>query len=381
MTTCPEALAAERDIARRFGREHALLTGRATTALYLLLKALGFERAEILIPVNACYAVPLAVLRSGNVPVFCDISLDHFGVTVETLARARTPRTRAAVVLHMYGHTGDWNSLADWCRHEALYLIEDAALALGGAVQGRKTGALGDSSLLSFGAGKIIDCGGGGALLTGDGAIRREAKRVAESLPAFHADLSARMAEFGQIYRLLRQFERRHAGIHKGYGALFDLYAESYFFRPDPVWADRIRQELPTLDLRFERRRRRAEFYASQLRRPWLVHTHFPDESMVWRYTLRCWHKRDELIECLRHHGIPVSSWYPAVDRMFAARESGLPSPYPQADFASDQVVNLWVDETLSDDAVRRTVDLIDQWLAAQDFGLNPENSPLAVSH
>ena len=350
-------------IANLFEREYALLTGRATTALYVLLKALGLEDAHVLVPINVCYAVPLAVLRSGNIPVFCDISLDHYGVTAETLAKALTPETRAAVIVHMYGHPGEWDEVADWCRRQNIYLIEDAALAIGGKLDNRNVGALGDSALLSFGYGKVIDCEVGGALLTNDERLYGEAMSAQAKLPLFSADLLAMIKEFSQLYRLMRQFEKTRPHIHQVYATLFDLYADSYFFQPDADWIERIWEELQKLPGKIEKRQERAAIYDQKLQHPWLIKTKFPPECMIWRYTFRFLNHRDQLLTYLRAHNIPASSWYPSVDRMFLERTASDNLLYPHGDRADDQVVNLWVDDPVSDEDVLRTTELIGEWL------------------
>ena len=350
-------------IANFFEREFALLTGRATTALYVLLKALGLEHAHVLVPINVCYAVPLAVLRSGNIPVFCDISLDHYGVTTETLAKALTTQTRAAVIVHMYGHPGEWDEVADWCRRQNIYLIEDAALAIGGRLDNRKVGALGDSALLSFGYGKVIDCEVGGALLTNDQRLYREAVSAQAKLPAFRGDLLEMIKEFSQLYRLMRRFEKSRPHIHRVYATLFNLYADSYFFQPEAGWLDRIWQDVQKLPERMKKRQKRAAIYDRELQHPWLIKTKFPPECMIWRYTFRCLNDRDQLLNYLRAHNIPATSWYPAVDRMFFERTASDNLRFPHGSQADDQVVNLWVDDAVSDEDVLRTTELIAEWL------------------
>lgn len=350
-------------------RENALVTGRAMSALYLLLKALSFEKAQILIPNNACYVIPLAIIQSGNVPVFCDISLEHYGLTVETLAQKLTPRTKAVVGIHMYGLPGDMAKIASWCRDRSLHFIEDAALALGGRFDGRSAGTLGDTAILSFGYGKIVDCAAGGVLLTDDSRLHKEAANLQQSLPLLSDDIFSQMEEFKNLYRLLRPLEKRRQNIHRVYKSFFDLYVDSYFFRLEDCWISKILDALQALDSQLEVRRTRSMIYEQNLNHPLLIKPHYPDGAVVWRYSFRCLRGRDALVDLLRQQGIPVSSWFPSVDRMFGRRHSEPPSPYPESDTAEAEIVNLWVDSSVSDRDVFRSIDAIRQWLDEKACG------------
>ena len=104
----------EKYLCNYINRDNCYLTGNATTAIYLVLVALGFRSRKIAIQENVCYNVPFAVFYSKNNPVFIDINNNDFNISYEELSKA--PHPDALILVHSYGKIGDIKKIADFCR-------------------------------------------------------------------------------------------------------------------------------------------------------------------------------------------------------------------------------------------------------------------------
>jgi CDP-6-deoxy-D-xylo-4-hexulose-3-dehydrase len=118
------------------------------------------------------------ILQNGWTPVFIDVDPLTLNATPELVMAAKTSKTRAVVLAHTLGNPYRADLLAEWCRSEGLYLIEDCCDALGGKIQGAPVGSFGDYATLSFYPAHHITMGEGGAVISKDGRL----KRVAESM-------------------------------------------------------------------------------------------------------------------------------------------------------------------------------------------------------
>ena len=163
-----EGAALERELAARCGVRHAVGVGSGTDALRLALAALGVGPGhEVLTPAFSFVASASTIVMGGASPVFVDIDLETYTMDVEAAARAITPRTRAIMPVHLYGHPADMAPLAALAEQRGLALVEDAAQAVGAAYAGRPVGAWGDAACLSFYPTKNLGgCGDGGMVLT-----------------------------------------------------------------------------------------------------------------------------------------------------------------------------------------------------------------------
>jgi dTDP-3-amino-3,4,6-trideoxy-alpha-D-glucose transaminase len=165
----PEVEAFEREFAAYLGVRHCVGVANGTDALTIALRALGVGPGdEVVMPSFTFYATAEAAIVTGATPVFCDIDLDTFCVTPETVKAALTPRTKAIVPVHLFGNVAP----ADELRDLGVPVLEDAAQAAGAERNGVKAGALGDAATFSFFPSKNLPClGDGGAIATNDDAL------------------------------------------------------------------------------------------------------------------------------------------------------------------------------------------------------------------
>jgi dTDP-3-amino-3,4,6-trideoxy-alpha-D-glucose transaminase len=162
----PEVQAFEEEFARYLGVRHCVGVANGTDALTIVLSALGVGRDdEVVMPAFTFYATVEAALVLGARPVFCDIDLDTFCVTPDTVRAALTPRTKAIVPVDLFGNVADIPALGEL----GVPVVEDAAQAAGAKLDGRRAGALGAAATFSFFPSKNLPClGDGGAITTDD---------------------------------------------------------------------------------------------------------------------------------------------------------------------------------------------------------------------
>jgi dTDP-4-amino-4,6-dideoxygalactose transaminase len=146
-----EGAALEEEIAKLCGVAHGVGLASGTDALILALRACGVHAGdEVLLPPFTFVATGSAVSALGAKPVFVDIRPDTYNINPSEVERRVTPRTRAVVVVHLYGLAADMDPILAFAKSRKLPVIEDNAQAIGASYKGRRTGSLGDVACLSF---------------------------------------------------------------------------------------------------------------------------------------------------------------------------------------------------------------------------------------
>jgi perosamine synthetase len=153
-------------------RKFGLMTPNCTTALHLLLAAIGVRDGdEVVVPDCTWMGSTACISYQQAKTVFADINNQHWCLTPESIESALTPRTKAVIVVDLYGNMPDWDAISDVCRRRGIAVIEDAAEALGSKFRGVRAGKFGIASAFSFHRTKTITTGEGGMLLLDDPAL------------------------------------------------------------------------------------------------------------------------------------------------------------------------------------------------------------------
>jgi perosamine synthetase len=161
------------------GATYAVACCNGTVALHLALAALGIGPGdEVIIPTFTMIATINAVTYTGARPVLVDSEMGTWNMDVTQLADKITPRTRAIMVVHTYGHPIDMEPVWALAQKHGLYAVEDAAEAHGAEYKGRRIGGLGDVACFSFYANKIITTGEGGMVTTNNEQIAKLAANL-----------------------------------------------------------------------------------------------------------------------------------------------------------------------------------------------------------
>ncbi len=156
----------EKEFAAYHQRKYALMTPNCTTALHLLLSGLGIEEGdEVIAPECTWVGSTACITYQRAITVFADIDPISWCVTAESIKKVITPKTKAVIVVDLYGNMPEWDEIALLCKKENILLIEDAAEALGSIYRGVRAGKHGVGSVFSFHRTKTISTGEGGMLL------------------------------------------------------------------------------------------------------------------------------------------------------------------------------------------------------------------------
>jgi len=174
----------------------AVSSGRAALTLTLQAIASLSPRREVVIPAFTCFSVAGAVVHAGLRPVLCDIDPATFDFDQRRLREATTERTLCVIAHHLFGLPAAIGPTRRLCDERGAFLVEDAAQAMGGTIDGRAIGTLGDAGIFSFGRGKNVTCGSGGIVITGD-------DRIGAAIADRHARLEA-ASTVEQLADLLR---------------------------------------------------------------------------------------------------------------------------------------------------------------------------------
>jgi perosamine synthetase len=183
------------------GRRHGIALANGTVALQVAVALLDLQPGdEVIMPTFTIISCALPVVLAGAKPVLVDSDPDTWTMDVGQVEARITPRTRAIMPVHIYGHPVDMDPLLEIARRHDLQVIEDAAEAHGAEYRGRRAGSFGQFSTFSFYANKLITTGEGGMLLVDDDDLAEHARRLRNL--GFQPGRRFLHAELGFNYRL-----------------------------------------------------------------------------------------------------------------------------------------------------------------------------------
>lgn len=329
----PEVAALERELASYCGTTAAVAVASGTDALELSLQACGVGPGDEVITTSYGFIATVeAITAVGAVPVFVDIDPVSFTLDPAELPSRITPRTKAILPVHLYGHPCAMDRIMAVARAHHLLVIEDCAQAIGATFRGQRVGGFGEAGCLSFYPSKNLGgYGDGGMVVTNDAA-------VAEQI------------------QLLRNHGSRERYHHLSLGTNSRL---------DELQAAILRVKLRHLDRWTEARRRNAaryhEAFAGQGLDTVELPRELPDCVHVYHlYTVRLRH-RDRVQEALAHAGIVTQVAYPSTLPAQPALQSLLRTPpvVPKAEAAAREVLSLPMSPALTEQTIARIVDAL----------------------
>ena len=169
LTSGPKVREFEEQFAEYTGVAHAIALNSGTAALHAALAACDVGPGdEVIVPALTFFSTVTAVIHAGGVPVFCDISLDNFCMDPTDLARRITPRTKALIPVHYFGHCAEMDEINAVAAQHGLTVVEDCAQSHGSAYRGRRTGSLAAMGAFSLFATKHMTTCEGGVVTTDD---------------------------------------------------------------------------------------------------------------------------------------------------------------------------------------------------------------------
>jgi len=196
----------EEDYRAWLGVKHALACCNGTSAIFAAMHAFGFQPGdEVLVPTATYWASVMPVLWCGAVPVFCESEPDQLGLDSDDVEKKISPRTRAMVIVHLWGMPSKMEALLTIAKRHNLKVLEDASHAHGAKWRGRWAGTLGDAAVFSLQTNKLAPAGEGGILVTNNDAIHEHALCLGHFERILHLQTPARRfagTGFGMKHRM-----------------------------------------------------------------------------------------------------------------------------------------------------------------------------------
>jgi len=329
----PEGEALERELATALGARDAVAVGNGTDALHLALRALGVGPGDEVVTtsISAAYTA-LAVLHAGARPVFVDVDPRTLNLDPERVQGALTPRTKAIVPVHLYGHPADMDPILSLARARGLAVLEDACQAHGALYRGRPVGTLageGGIGALSFYPTKNLGAlGDGGAILLNDPGLAARLRQLRNG---------------GQSDR----YRHEVPGVNS---------------RLDELQAALLRVGLRHLSAWTERRRALAAFYQRELEGAGAEPLgEQPYARSVFHLFVVRHPRRDALAAALRERGVGTLIHYPIplhLQPAFAGL-GGKPGDLPVAEKATSEILSLPLYPELRDEQARGVVEAV----------------------
>jgi dTDP-4-amino-4,6-dideoxygalactose transaminase len=331
-----EVAAFEEEFAAYCGVTHAVGVNSGTSALHLALLAAGIGPGDEVITVPFTFLATVAAIQyAGATPVLTDIDERSFNVDPAGIEARITARTRAILVVHLYGQPADMDPILDLARRHKLVVIEDAAQAHGAEYKGRRVGSIGDLGCFSFYPTKNLGTAGEGGMVT------------------------TNHQEHAQSIRMLRDWgqEQKYYPVRKGFN-----------FRLSGIQAAILRVKLRRLEAWTRARQANAANYdrllpTQALTRPWI----HPEVRHVYHlYTIRCT-DRDGLQKDLSAAGIQTAVHYPNPIHLLPAYSDlgHAEGDFPVAEAAARSVLSLPVHPFLTSAQVERVSEQVHGWVAA----------------
>jgi len=274
-----EVEAFEKEYAAYIGTKYAVGLGNGLDALYLAFRALGIGAGdEVIVQGNTYIASVMGITMNGATPVFAEPD-EFYNIDASKLEALITKKTKAILVVHLYGQASNMAPVVDLCKKYNLKLVEDCAQSHGAKFNGQMTGTFGDIGCFSFYPSKNLGAfGDAGAITTNDEKIAGDIKML------------------------------------RNYGSRVRYYNEKVGVnsRLDEMQAGLLRVRLPHMDELIKEKREIAEKYLRELHNDKLIlPTVREGATHVWhQFVIRC-EKRDELIKYLKDKGIGTIIHYP----------------------------------------------------------------------
>lgn len=323
------------EFASFIGTAHCVGCGNGLDALTLILRAykeMGImeDGDEVIVPANTYIATILAITENNLKPVLVEPRIDTFQIDDTRIEEAITPRTRAIMIVHLYGKCAYTDRIGDICRRHNLRLIEDNAQAHGCKYSNRRTGSLGNAAAHSFYPGKNLGAlGDGGAVTTND-------TELAETIAA--------LANYGSSRKYVFDYKGRNS-------------------RLDEVQAAVLRVKLRYLDADNSRRRDIALQYAERIqnKRLQLPSMEYCKESVHHIFPVLC-KQRDELQKYLLENGVQTQVHYPIPPHRQLCYKEMAEQKLPVTEQIHAEELSIPLNQTLTEEEVETIIGLLNKF-------------------
>ena len=324
----------EKNYAQYIGTKYCVTCGNGLDALCLILRAyieLGLLKAgdEVIVPANTYIATILSITENHLIPILVEPDINTLEIDEKQIEQAITSRTRAIMLVHLYGRCAYTAFIGDICKRHNLLLLEDNAQAHGCHFGDNRTGSLGHAAAHSFYPGKNL-----GAL--GDaGAVTTDNEQLAQTIRS--------LANYGST----RKYEFSFKGKNS---------------RMDEIHAAVLNVKLPYLDKENQRRKQIAKAYLEGINNPQITLIKDNDRDNVYHiFPILC-PSRNRLQNYLKDNGIETMIHYPIPPHQQEAYKEWNEQHYPITEFIHQQELSLPCNPTMTDEEVYQIIDSINMY-------------------
>jgi dTDP-4-amino-4,6-dideoxygalactose transaminase len=300
-------------------------------ALSLIIKAYGFGVGdEIIVPSNTYIASILAISNNGCTPILVEPDVNTYNINLELIEEKITPKTKAIMIVHLYGRVCEMDKIWDLAAKYNLKIIEDSAQAHGAVYKGKRTGNLGDASGFSFYPGKNLGAlGDGGAVTTNDKYIFKKIKAL---------------ANYGSNIK--------YNNVFKGINS-----------RLDEIQAAILNVKLKFLDEENEKRKQIAKFYMNNIKNSRIFLPKLKDyDSHVWHLFVIMTGQRNNLREYLESNGIQTAIHYPIPPHKQLAYKEWNALSFPITEKIHNEVLSLPMSPVMTMDEIEKITKIVNRW-------------------
>ena len=304
--------------------------GNGLDAISLIIKALDLKKGdEIIVPANTFIATILAISNNGCTPVLVEPDIHTYCIDPELIEEKITPRTKAIIVVHLYGLAVPMKNIWNLAKKYNLKIIEDAAQAHGSFYEKKRVGDLGDAAAFSFYPGKNLGAlGDAGAITTNNIDLYKKIKAL---------------ANYGSDYK--------YHHIYKGINS-----------RMDEIQAAILDVKLKYLDMDNKRRREISKYYRENIKCHIVLPETYCEDSHVWHIFAIRSNNRISLQNYLSMNGIETNIHYPFPPHLQKAYEELNFLNFPITELIHKEELSLPISPVLTDSEVEYVVDVINKW-------------------
>lgn len=325
----------EANYSKYIGTAHALSCANGLDALIWIFRAYletGFMQPgdEVIVPANTFIASILAITENGLKPVFVEPDINTYQIDDSKIEAAITSKTRAILIVHLYGQCAYTDKIGNICKQYNLKLIEDNAQSHGCLFKGRRTGSLGDAAGHSFYPGKNLGAlGDGGAITTDD-------NKLIETVRA--------LANYGSIKKYVFKYTGRNS-------------------RLDDIQAAILGVKLKHLDEDLQIRKDIAKHYIDNITNPKII---LPkvldcDANVFHIFPVRCG-ERDRLHDYLESNGIQTVIHYPIPPHKQECYKEWNALSFPITERIHDEELSLPMSPVMSKEDVNKVIGVINRF-------------------
>jgi perosamine synthetase len=364
----------EREIKEYFGVKHVFLFSSGKAALAIILNALHSlapNKRKVLIPAYTCFSVPSAIVKAELEVSLCDVKIENFDFDYGHLNKVINENTLCIVPNHLFGIPSDMDRIRSICQDRNVYIVEDAAQAMGGKYKGNLLGTIGDVGFFSLGRGKNITCGSGGIIVTDSDVIasaigtiycRLEKPRITETVHELLKALLLAVFIHPSLYWL-------PAGLP------FLKLGETIFYKDFPVKrlsgmsAGMMRKWQQRLEYYNQTRKECADYYCGTLR-PGLQWKNIHEEASL-RLPLIAGNReiREHIYNLLWKKGLGVSKMYPVpINEIAELKDQFRGKEYPAAHAISERLFTLPTHPLLSENLRKTVCDVLNGTAGASEM-------------